>query len=407
MMRFSARAAPALAAWAVLVLAVSSLGAQLAPWPAGAGVEIGHEGQPGGLPAGFETSGAVWHPGRNSVVVVSDEGLVAELPAGGGPAAVWTLPGDLEAIALPDPASSIVWIGLEHPDSVVAFNLATGTATGASWDLTPWMTGPANDGLEALACVDGVAVAGLQVDGTLFRFDLGSGGAVRFLGSAPSHLGRTDLAGLDYDPCSGVLYAIHDTANVLVEYDAAGAFLREYALAGSDQEGVALMVGASAPARSGPLGAETSIWIAQDTGELVRFQGYPVPPCAAGEWIDLGGGTGGASGTTSPPALAGTGSLRAGWPFALELQGALPSAPLLLWLSVVSQPTPFAGGMLHALPVVVQLPLVAEGSGALQLAATWPAGVPPGASVWFQTLTKDVSAPPGFTLSNGLRAIAP
>ena len=370
--------------------------AQLAPWPAGSGVEIGHEGQPGGLPAGFETSGAVWHPGRNSVVVVSDGGLVAELPASGGPAHVWTLPGDLEAITLGDPPSSKVYIGVENPDSIVEFDLATGAPTGASWNLTPWMTGPVNDGLEALACVNGVFFAGLQLDGTIFRFTLGPAGAVTFLGSSPSHNGRTDLSGLDYDSCSGVLYAIHDTANVIVEYDGSGAFLREYALAGSDQEGVALMRGSPGPA--------TTIFVAQDTGELYRYAAYPVVGCAPGTWTDLGGGTSGIAGV---PALSGSGPLQPGWPIALDLVQAPPGAPMLLWLSFAPTPLPGFGGTLHALPAATQFLLAANGSGSLHATATWPGGIAPATSVWFQVLVKDSSASPGLTLSNGLRATTP
>ncbi|MBM3985691.1 MAG: hypothetical protein FJ296_08415, partial [Planctomycetes bacterium] len=278
------------------------------PWPAGPGTEIGHEGQPGGLPAGFETSGVAWHPGRGTVVAVSDGGLVAELSPEGGVLAVWPLPGDLEAVDVPDPASARILVGVEHPDGVVEFDLASGQPTGAAWNLTPWMTGPANEGLEALACVDGEVWAGLQFDGTIFRFQLGPGGSVQLLGSAPSHLGRTDLAGLDHDACTGVVLALHDAANVLVEYDESGAFLREYAAAGSDQEGVALRGGA-------PL-ATTRLFIAQDTGELMRYESWPVTPCQPGTWTDLGGGTAGPAG---PVTLSGTGPLQAGWPVTLQL----------------------------------------------------------------------------------------
>lgn len=370
--------------------------AQLAPWPAGPGTEIGHEGQPGGLPAPFETSGVIWHAGRNSLVVVSDDGLVAELPAGGGAPTVWPLAGDLEALALKDPASSLIYVGVENPDSVVEFDLATGAPTGKSWNLTPWMTGPANDGLEALAFVNGVCHAGLQLNGTIFRFTLGAGGAVSFLGSFASHLNRADLAGLDFDPFTGTLYAIHDTANVVVEYDAAGNFLREYALAGSDQEGVALMVGSPTSA--------TRIWIAQDTGELVRYESYPVTPTAPGTWTDLGGGTAGGAGV---PVLAGSGPLQPGWPMSLDLSQAPPNTPLLLWLSFAPTPLAKFGGTLHALPAAAEILLATNGAGAFHGALNWPAGLPPATSLWFQALVKDPGAPKGLLLSNGLRATTP
>jgi hypothetical protein len=381
----------------LVLLALALLPApQLAPWPAGPGTEIGHEGAPGGLPTPFESSGVIWHPGRNSVVVVSDDGLVAELPADGGTPSVWPLPGDLEALALKDPASSLIYVGVENPDSVVEFDLATGAPTGKSWNLTPWMTGPSNEGLEALACVNGVFYAGLQLNGTIFRFTLGAGGAVSFLGSFPSHLGRTDLSGLDFDPNTGVLYAIHDTANVIVEYDAAGSFLREYALAGSDQEGVALMIGAP--------GAATRLFLAQDTGEVVRYESYPVAPTTPGTWTDLGGGTLGSAGTST---LTGSGPLQPGWPMALDLAQASLAAPMLLWLSLAPVPVAKFGGTVQALPAAATVFLVASGAGAFHVGTTWPAGLPAATQLSFQMLVADASVVPGLALSNGLRATTP
>ncbi len=381
---------------AILLCCACTAPAQLVPWPGGPGTEIGKAGQPGGLPAGYEPSGAVWHPGRDSLLVVSDNGTLSELPLGGGPIASWPLAGDLEGLTVKDPASPLVYVGIESPDSVVEFDLATGALTGNSWNLTPWMTGPSNDGLEALAYVEGEFWAGLQLDGTIFRFALQPGGQVLFLGSMPSHLGRADLAGLDYDACTGVVFAIHDAANVIVEYDASGAFLREYALAGADQEGVALQGGA-------PTGA-TTIWIAQDSGAVMRYESYPVAICPPGTWTDLGGGTSGSLGT---PALAGSGPLQGGWAFGLDLSGAPPGAPLLAVVSFASNPVNVLGGTFHTVPIAGQFALVASGSGGLSISQTWPAGVPAGASAWFQFLVKDPSAAPSVLLSNALRATAP
>ncbi len=370
--------------------------AQIAAWPAGPGVEIGHEGLPGGLPAAFESSGIAWHPGRNSLLVASDSGLIAELPAGGGAPTVWSLPGDLEGLTIKDPASNLVYVGVESPDSIVEFNLATGSTTGNSWNLTTWMTGPSNEGLEALAYVNGEFWAGLQLNGNIFRFKLMPGGVVQFLGSMPSHLGRADLAGLEWDPCTGVVYALHDTANVLVEYDSNGTFLREYAATGTDQEGVALQHGS-------PTAAAT-IWFAQDTGEVTRYEGYPVTPCPPGTWTDLGGGTTGSAGA---PHLAGSGPLQGGWSFALDLASAPPGAPMLAALSFASNPIAAFGGTFHALPIASQFILAADGGGGFHIASTWPAGVPSGTTFWFQFIVKDTAHTPQLTLSNGLRATAP
>jgi hypothetical protein len=265
------RAAHRLLITAVLLQAASAAPGGATDWPADSGVEIGRMGEPGGLPGGFEPSGAVWHAGRNRLIVVDDGGIVCELnPAGG--LVSWDLGGDLEAVTLADPAGSIVFVGVENPDGVVEFDLATGAPTGNAWDLTPWLQGPGNQGLEALTFVDGLFYAGLQDNGDLFIFDLQAGGSVQHLGTRASHDGRDDLSGMHYDACTGVLYAIHDSHDVIVETLADGTFLREYDLAGDNQEGVALI------GESGD--STTTLFIAEDAGEVWQYGGYPVDPCS-------------------------------------------------------------------------------------------------------------------------------
>ena len=54
---------------------------------------------PGGLPAGYEPSGAVWHPRLGVLLLVSDNGWVSRMDADGQNAMTWLTGGDLEAIA--------------------------------------------------------------------------------------------------------------------------------------------------------------------------------------------------------------------------------------------------------------------------------------------------------------------
>jgi len=225
-------------------------------------------GQPGKLPPGYEPSGAAWHAGRQELVIVGDGGQVTAMDRDGGQMTTWQLWGDLEAVAVADPGSSLVYLGLEQPDMVLEFDLTTGQLTGEQWDLTPWMTGPSNEGLEALTFAEGLFLAGLQSDGRIFRFDLQPGGVVVPGSALASHLGRGDLSGLHYEPATAVLYAIHDSYDAIVEYDAQGVFLREYALAGDNQEGVTL-----APCCPG---GAASIFLAEDSGEVWRYEGYPI-----------------------------------------------------------------------------------------------------------------------------------
>lgn len=121
-------------------------------------------------------------------------------------------------------------------------------------------------------------------------------------------------------------------------------------------------------------------------------------------WTDLGSGLGGVNGI---PVLAGTGTLAAGTPGSLMLSSARPSSPALLFVSFVSVPLPFKGGVLLASPASLALPLATDGSGSIPLPFVWPAGLPAGTSIWFQDAIKDAAASHGVSLSNGLKATTP
>ncbi len=248
------------------LLAAGGAGAD--PWPGDSGVEIGNVGGAGGLPAGYEPSGAVWHTGLGVLLVVGDTGQVSEMNADGTNVTTWSPGGDLEGITVADPDTDLVYLGRESPDAVLEFDLVTGTLTGNSWDLTPWLTGPANQGLEALTYVDGLFYAGLQADGNIYVFRLLPLGSVEHVDTIPAPASRTDISGLHYDAASQVLYAIYDSFDVIVEMQADGTFLREYDLAGNDQEGVALVPDCEM--------GDATVFIAEDSQEVWRYEGYPV-----------------------------------------------------------------------------------------------------------------------------------
>ncbi|MBC8425469.1 SdiA-regulated domain-containing protein [bacterium] len=243
-----------------------------ADWPADSGLEIGQVGEPDGLPEDYEPSGAVWHPLRQTLIVVDDSGRVSELGPYGNDVTTWVVENDLEGVTIADPDNDLVYLAVEQPDAVLEFDLATGTLTGNQWDLTPWLQGPSNHGLEALTYVDGHFYAGLQEDGNIFVFDLLDGGTVQYLDTIAPHAGRDDISGLHYDVCTGILYAIHDSHDVIVEMSADGSFLREYDLAGDSQEGIALIGGSTS--------GQTTIFIAEDAGAVWRYEQYPVAYCS-------------------------------------------------------------------------------------------------------------------------------
>ena len=122
-------------------------------------------------------------------------------------------------------------------------------------------------------------------------------------------------------------------------------------------------------------------------------------------WIDLGFGLGGVAGV---PELVGTGTLVAGSPGSLTLTSAKPASLTNLFVSFASTPTPFKGGTLVPVPPALALSLFTNGVGSIPLAwPAWPAGVPSGASLYFQYAIADPAAPAGVALSNALHATTP
>lgn len=232
------------------------------------GVNIG-----GGLPTGFEPSGIVWHSRLQHLFLVSDGGQVSRMTSSGTGIANWNVSGDLEGITVADPSSDFVYLGLEHPDSILEFNFVTGEVT-RTFDLTSWMTGPSNQGLEALTFVPiannsegGLFYAGHQGDGKIYTFQLpikssASSTTVTHVSTITPVPGRTDLSGLHYDVANGVLYAIFDGDNKLRAMTRTGALFQEWDLAGNDQEGITF--------------AGTDLFIAEDVGkEVWRYPAFP------------------------------------------------------------------------------------------------------------------------------------
>jgi len=219
----------------------------------------------------YEPSDADFHEGLDKILLVSDEGTLTILNYDGSNPIDYTFNYDLEGITVADPSSPFVYIGVEDPDSVVEFNIVTGTAT--RWfNLTGDInTGPSNQGLEALTFVPndtspegGYFYVGHQYDGEVFVFELPivtsststsvSEAAVPFY----PYSGRSDIAGMDYDPVNNNVIGIYDGANKITVFSTAGARLSDGTLPQTDQEGYA---------RSD----NCEQVIAQDTGKIVWF----------------------------------------------------------------------------------------------------------------------------------------
>ncbi|MFH1426156.1 MAG: hypothetical protein ABIG66_01855 [Candidatus Kerfeldbacteria bacterium] len=251
-----------------------------ADWPGDAGAEIGSN-----LSVGYEPSGAVWHKTLEHLFIVGDDGDITEMTSDGTIIHTWSPGGDFEGVAVADDSSDYIYIGVEHPDSIYEVDISSWpwSYSGRSWDLTAWMTGADNAGLEALTFVPngdhayadsssgGVFYAGLQADGKVYIFDVdfSESGTVLYMGNFAPLTGTTDISGLDYQEETQTLYSIFDSSNILVETEADGTAIASYDLPGNDQEGVALQP--ACPNTS------TTIYIAEDVGpEVWKHGSYPI-----------------------------------------------------------------------------------------------------------------------------------
>ncbi len=259
------------------------------PWPADAGTEIAAGIAPF-LP-NFEASGLIYHPLLDQLLVVSDDGQVCKMNLEGSQVTCFNLGAlDLEGITLSAEDSPFAYLALEFPYRILELNLANEQLSGNFWDV-PGMSGPVNAGIEAIAFVPngshpyadsnsgGLFYLGLQDTGDIFVYDvdLSQSGHITLIDQFTPVIGRSDLADLFFHEETGILFALYDSANILIEMQSDGSILREYLAAGNDQEGILLIGNCSE--------STGTLYIAEDSGpgagpHVLAFSGYPLncPP---------------------------------------------------------------------------------------------------------------------------------
>ncbi len=111
-------------------------------------------------------------------------------------------------------------------------------------------------------------------------------------------------------------------------------------------------------------------------------------------------------GTKGVPVIDGSGPLLGGQPIVLSLDDARSSSTAWLLIGLTALNAPFKGGVMVPKPdFIVSLPT--GPLGALDIPATWPAGLPSGFSTCFQWWVQDAAGPAGFAAATGLRATTP
>lgn len=236
----------------------------------------------------FQPSGAVWHAGRSSYVLISNTGTMAEIDSVGTLLNYWSIGSyDLEDVTLIDSSDDAVYLLEENTSSILGFDLTTGALNGEVWSVygTDSSLGLLYEvdgiyGVEGLAWIPdghhsygttamgGVFVIGWQEDGDMFFYEPEASGVINFLGELHTTSGYTDVAGLTYDFNTGVLYAIYDGLNLLEEWDPLTWVLNKSVdLFGYAEEGVAFNSDCSS--------GTAEVVIGDDGGHVYLYSGYP------------------------------------------------------------------------------------------------------------------------------------
>lgn len=221
-----------------------------------------------------EPSGVAWHPGRQHLFVVGDDGTLAEIDEDGGAVHLAAVAGNLEDVAVHTPSGLVVLLS-ENTSELIVWDAASRRETARvrldSAALLGEAPGAKNQGFEGLA----------------FRPDAGRPGGGSFLlahqrspaaivavsfdpARPPSNVGREAVLGrwpsVGFEDLTAITLAgqdrflvIAEAADRLLVVRGDGGVERQIALPGAQQEGVCL-------------DGRGRLWIADDrAGHLLRF----------------------------------------------------------------------------------------------------------------------------------------
>ena len=141
--------------------------------------------------------------------------------------------------------------------------------------------------------------------------------------------------------------------------------------------------------------ANSASWTAD-----LHLSSFTFEPC----WSPLGGALAGSAGE---PSLEGHGLLTSHGPFNVKLSDAAPSQGVALVVGFNQLNLPFKGGVLVPTVDALLLGLASDVNGDLNLASTWPTGVPGEFEFYMQAWITDPAGPHGFAASNAVKGFSP
>ncbi|MEK6938564.1 MAG: MopE-related protein, partial [Nanoarchaeota archaeon] len=245
-------------------------------WPLGFEIPIQQN-----LPAGFESSGIVWHPFYGASFLVSDKGTVSKVNLDGLGVTSWSMSGDLEGITIADPASKYVYIVVEFPSQLIQFDPSTGTKvkTISLAGVVPATIDP-NLGIQGVAYVpfgyhpytnikNGLFYFGVQEDGKIHVVNVDfTSGIVALIDSFTPVSGRVDISDLYFSTETKILYILYDSTNLLREITVNNTYLKESFLPGKNLDGVTVLSHCS--------DTEATLIVAEDAGRVMKYGNYPI-----------------------------------------------------------------------------------------------------------------------------------
>ncbi len=229
-------------------------------------------------------SGIVFHPGRNTLFIVGDKGLIAEIAKDGTPVFSQPLPGDLEGITV-DPATGLLYIVVEGDDVILEFDPERRTvlrrfpinrAFGGCPEFLEKQRDRYDDGIESIAWIanpshpeGGTFYIGNQWDPPVIievevplRSRAAGPAEARIVRVLPTKI--ADPADMYYDARTRRLNVVCDADNILLEITLSGRIVAQYAFPGDSQEGLAR-------------DDEGYLYLAQDNGGIFKLKDLRTP----------------------------------------------------------------------------------------------------------------------------------
>jgi uncharacterized protein YjiK len=215
-----------------------------------------------------EPSGLTFHPDRETLIAVGDEGQVVELTQEGEVIANRDIGGDLEAITA-DPHRKILYAVEEKEERLFLLDWDT-LEIESEIDLQPFVEEAGldrdrNDGFEAIAFqpadedrrIDRLILGHQHRPATLLFFTL-DGNPPQLGFQKRLDLDVQEVAGLCYDPKEGSLWLVCDKEDRIYKADKEGKLLTSLLLPGSAQEGIVFS-------------PEGDLFVADDDGGIFRY----------------------------------------------------------------------------------------------------------------------------------------